>query len=497
MSTAAVNRNFIANIKLKGLGKFTALFFLCCLADYLFYGEAFGVSVPIFFLLANGVSLLTTKRNISKRQIIIASSATFLSIAPAVNEVNWLTVSIALLGTLWVSVFLRRDITVNIEQSLYSVITQLLRLPINLFVFIPHLKKGFALRKVSYQNPTQWKRWFLPLSLTAIFLTLFTFANPIIAEWVRKIEFGFILDFISIQKLVFWIVAASVSWAYIHPYIKKYRQKTKTKTTRPSRLKTWLDENNIGLTLVLFNVLFGVQTVLDFIYIWNGIKLPEGVTYSEYVHQGTYILILTSLLAALFILYATHENRNYHANPFVKLMLLLWAAQNVLLVLSTMSRMEIYILDYSLTELRIWASIWMLLVIIGLILIFLRLLMNKTNDWLIKGNIISLISIMYVMGFANLPYLIADYNLNIAKPRLVEIDTLYISKLGAETIPAIDTYIKGLSRKEQFEYRNQKLRNIRKLHVNHLDHNTQGWRQWSYRHYRLQNYLKLAEINFK
>jgi|GEM_PF-1512346 len=497
MNVAAFNTELISRLKLKTIGKFTALFLLCCLADFLFYGETFGISLPIFFFAANIFSIFTTRRDISKKQIAIGLAVTMLSVAPAVNAASWLNALIALSGTLWVSVYLRREQPINLEQSAYAILAQLIRLPFNFLIFIPHFRGSMNLRIITGQGTKTWKHWFLPLLLTALFLTLFSYANPIIGAWVSNLDFGFLIEFISFEKLLFWFLAACLSWPYVHPYFKKHRKKVKAKTSRPSRLKTWLDENNIAMTLVLFNTLFAVQTLLDITYIWNGAMLPDGVTYSEYVHQGTYILIFTSLLAALFILYVSHENRNYHANRFVKLMLLAWAAQNVLLVLSTMSRMEIYIADYSLTELRVWASVWMLLVIIGLILIFLRLLMDKSNSWLIRGNLISLIAISYVMGFTNLSYVIADYNLNIAKPRLVKIDTRYIAELGAETIPAIDAYLGNLTEDQRLEYLNQKLANIRNLNRDKVMHDTSGWRQWGYRKHRLQNYLKHKATNLR
>jgi len=497
MSASTFTPEILSKLKLKAIGKFTALFLLCCLADFLFYGEAFGISLPIFFFVANIFSIFTTRRDISKRQIAIGLAVAALSIAPAVNAASWLNAIIALTGTLWVSVYLRREQLINLEHSAYAILAQLIKLPFNFMIFIPYFRGSMNLRIIMGQSRRTWKQWFLPLSLTALFLTLFSYANPIIGAWLSNLDFGFLLEFISFEKLLFWFIATCLSWPYVHPYLKKRREKAKAKPPRPSRLKIWLDENNIALTLVLFNTLFAVQTLLDITYIWNGAELPDGVTYSEYVHQGTYILIFTSLLAAVFLLYVSHGNRNYHANRFVKLMLLTWAAQNVLLVLSTMSRMEIYIADYSLTELRVWASVWMLLVIIGLILIFLKLLMDKSNGWLIRGNLISLIALTYVMGFTNLSYVIADYNLNIAKPRLVKIDTRYIAQLGAETIPAIETYLGNLTEDQRLEYLNQKLANIHSQNRDKVMHDKSGWRQWSYRKHRLQNYLKHKATNLR
>jgi len=497
MTTAAFARIDTFSSTLKNMSKLTALFLLCCLADFLFYGQAVGISIALFFFAASIISILTAKKEISKRKLAISLFIVLASVVPVIEAANWLSALIAITGTLSVSIYLRTTMPFDLEQSAYGILALLVRLPFSFLGNLPRLQRSLNFKKLTPLYKGNWHKWAMPLLLSFVFITLFTYANPIIAGWVSQIEFGFIFEFLTPTKLAFWLAAATISWPFIHPYLRKTRHKAKPKKSRKVILSKWLDKHNIALTLVLFNAVFGVQTALDVTYIWSGAEPPAGVTYSQYVHQGTYLLIITSLLAAAFILYVTHESKNYHSNPLVKMMLLVWTAQNVLLVLSTISRMEIYITDYSLTELRIWALIWMLLVAIGLILIFFKLFMNKTNNWLIKGNIISLIITMYAVSMTNMPYAIADYNLNIAKPSLVKIDTIYIAELGAETIPAIDTYLKGFSKDEKLTYRNQRLIKIRSKFAIGVKHDNSNWRQWSFRRHRLQSYLKHTETNFE
>ena len=57
-------------------------------------------------------------------------------------------------------------------------------------------------------------------------------------------------------------------------------------------------------SLILFNLLFAVQTVLDMIYLWGNVTLPADISYASYAHRGAYPLILTALLAAGFVLAA-------------------------------------------------------------------------------------------------------------------------------------------------------------------------------------------------
>ena len=43
---------------------------------------------------------------------------------------------------------------------------------------------------------------------------------------------------------------------------------------------------------------------MDFVYLWGGKTLPDGMSYAEYAHRGAYPLIATALLAGAFVLVA-------------------------------------------------------------------------------------------------------------------------------------------------------------------------------------------------
>src|SRR4029078_10113192 len=66
--------------------------------------------------------------------------------------------------------------------------------------------------------------------------------------------------------------------------------------------------------LLLFNLLFAVQTVLDLTYLWGGVALPDGMTYASYAHRGAYPLIVTALIAAGFVLAALRPRSGTHAD---------------------------------------------------------------------------------------------------------------------------------------------------------------------------------------
>ncbi len=50
-----------------------------------------------------------------------------------------------------------------------------------------------------------------------------------------------------------------------------------------------------------------MQTLSDLAFLWGGLRLPEGITHADYAHRGAYPLIVTALLAAVFVLAAMHR----------------------------------------------------------------------------------------------------------------------------------------------------------------------------------------------
>ena len=163
-------------------------------------------------------------------------------------------------------------------------------------------------------------------------------------------------------------------------------------------------------SLILFNVMFALQSALDLTYLWGGASLPNGMTYAHYAHRGAYPLIATALLAAGFVLIAMRPGGPAEQSRLIRPLVLLWTGQNVLLVVSSIFRLDLYVAAYSLTYLRLAAFIWMGLVAVGLVLMLIQIKLKKPNSWLITANAISLAMVLYGCCFISAPRLVASYN---------------------------------------------------------------------------------------
>jgi hypothetical protein len=237
-------------------------------------------------------------------------------------------------------------------------------------------------------------------------------------------------------------------------------------------------------SLILFNLLFSVQTLLDAIYLWGNAALPGGISYADYAHRGAYPLIATALLAAGFVLAAMRPGGAAAKSVVIRPLVYLWTGQNVLLVISSMLRLYRYVEIYMLTGWRIAALVWMLLVAIGLVLIVARIVLGQTNGWLVQMNLISLTATLYLCALTNFPAITADYNVSHSKEALgkgVNLDTNYLYELGPQALPALD------------RARLLPMVTIRDCGRNRLlatqTADMASWRSWGFRSWRLQRWL--------
>jgi len=220
--------------------------------------------------------------------------------------------------------------------------------------------------------------------------------------------------------------------------------------------------------------------------------LPDGLSHAEYAHRGAYPLIATALLAAAFVLIAMRPGGPAENSRLMRPLVLAWVGQNILLVISSIFRLDLYIATFSLTYLRLAAFIWMALVAIGLLLILIQIARRKSNSWLLSANAVSLMLVLYGCCFLNAPWLVAHYNVEHCRevggggPTL---DVRYLLSLGsAQILPPIEARMSQLPELEVSDYSGfssaSRMREYRSLYV--LPKN---WRAWGFRAWRLERYF--------
>jgi hypothetical protein len=340
--------------------------------------------------------------------------------------------------------------------------------------------------RVAKRKGRLFLRIFLPVSMTLAFIVLFKNANPMLESWIKQImrNFSFrMFDEIFVFRVLFYGFIASICWALIRPKFKARAKKKIEVSHRTTLVDLVFNKNAIFSSLMIFNIMFLIQNVMDIAFIWSGAELPKGYTYAEYAHQGAYPLIATALLAAWFVLIALKPGSESGESKFIRILTYLWVGQNIFLVTSAVMRLYGYVEEYSLTYLRLSAFIWMGLVVVGLGLIIYRIYAKRSSIWLVNCNIISLISVLYITSLLNLGGFIAEYNYNsyLQHAGTKRLDNTYLCReIGIEALPILQKspycFDRVCTTCDNYEYVSLEEKLERKL---------SNWRSWTFIEYRI------------
>ena len=480
-------------------------------ADWLFIGHQLGISAAVFALAVCAACIVTNDLS-SRRAALAAGVIIVAGVTPLIESTGFLSIGIAIAATFLFAMVVTGQHGTSLEDFARRTAQMVFLAPFRLLPDMLLLHKLMRRGRRSLRRVGVAAAWLVPALFGLAFAVLFAAANPLIENWVLNL--GISADDLNFYRIVFWIIVSSVVWPALRVRYRRPRrryeppfpapgvavQQSERPAAAPKRSRTAVqlfNPSSVLRSLILFNALFAVQTVMDLTFLWAGADLPDGVTYAEYAHRGAYTLIAAALLSAVFVLIAMRPDGASGQMPVIRTLVYVWVAQNVLLVASAVQRLNIYVDIYALTHWRVAAFIWMGLVAAGLVLIVARIALQKSNTWLVAANTLCAAAVLYACTFLNFTHIIATYN--VAHSREVSgkgvwLDTGYLRRLGVMAIPAMDTFLTHQRRKDPVSapslawYRTILMRqHFAKVHS--------GWRAWSYRDQRLARYLERAQID--
>ncbi len=476
------------------------------LADWLFFNHGLGISCAIFAA-AVCLAAATTNKQAGQTQVWLACAIAVAGLVPVVEQVGILSLLICALSVIAFALIATGHQGESLTQALSNAGRLMFAGP---FRLLPDLFLSKRLMRRSRRGTDRQglaAGWLVPVFFGAVFLLLFTAANPLIEQVITSFEFLPETDGIGFYRVVFWLIVSSVTWPYIRVRFSKRKRIEYSAPVaeagpheatpvpaakRRAESERLFNTASVRRSLLLFNALFAVQTALDIVFLWGGADLPAGTTYAEYAHRGAYPLIATALLAAVFVLIAMRPASATESAQAIRTLVYLWVGQNILLVISAIHRLELYVDIYALTELRVAAFIWMGLVAAGLALIVARIVFQRSNEWLVAANLATLMTVLYASSFVNFTHLIAGYNVDHSfevAGKGVSLDTKYLVQLGAMSLPALDRFI-AHQRSRSEKVAPYLLGSRDRLSYEHRRRSASNWRHWTFRDWRLVQYLR-------
>ena len=346
----------------------------------------------------------------------------------------------------------------------------------------------------------------IPLMIAAVFFLIYSFSNTVFQDVVNSIGialrhfFTRFFDWFNWERFCFLLLGLFISGGLILKMKSNYfSEKEFTKHNdlwrRKHNLKKWKEtamfdlltlfmgrfangvmalrnENTVGvISLLMLNALLLFINAIDITYVWFGFSYTPDINLTQYVHEGTGMLIFSIVLAMLVLLFFFRGNLNfYKKNKWLRYGAYGWIAQNAILVISVLIRDYYYITHMGLAYKRIGVLVFLLMVLMGLITVFIKIHQRKTAYYLWRVNGWFAVVLLVAASCVHWDETIARYNL--AHKNTISVDVKFLLTLSDKTLPLLDKnqdvldgkkellqgegeylYRSGLTLKEFFEMR--------------------------------------------
>ncbi len=295
--------------------------------------------------------------------------------------------------------------------------------------------------------------------ISIVFFFLYKNSNPLFAENTKWIN----LDFVSIWWVLFTISGFILMYGFLyHRTIKPIESwennlpiSNNSFEANEQKMKQFETERYAGMLLfVVLNLMLVILNIGDIQTLYFNGGLPNGVTHSDFVHNGVGVIILSIMIATSLIMFLfRNEFATVKNNNLLSAFVYLWIFQNVVMLSSTAFRNQIYIHDYNFTYKRIGVYVWLMLAVLGLLIMFWKIYKKQSNWYLIRTNVAVWFTVLVLSGLVNWDKLITNYNIQ-NKP-LSQVDFYYLFSLSDANIPEL----LAITKKPEFTDFNSKLKN--------------------------------------
>jgi len=270
----------------------------------------------------------------------------------------------------------------------------------------------------------------------AMFANLTVGVATAVENWFLSLN----LDF---WHCLFWAFAAWTALPFLQPSPAPETQRfwTMEMPTLPAPLSESTTRLQSFVMLALLNGLFCCVNTLDAIYLWARQQLPANVSYSSFVHQGTASLIVAVIFSALLLAGMFHQVRAVASWQPLRLLGMLWIAQNMILLGGVFLRVKLYVDAYDLSVTRVNLVFFLTLVTVGFVLLAIRVWWQRPLGWLLNANLLATFFLFYTVQFLDTERLVADYNVKLwqASNQQRNLDLPYLESLGPPAFDALET----------------------------------------------------------
>ena len=469
--------------------------------DFLFWSHDPGLSLGIFAMLAVASLVVAHGSGISPRTLTVAALLVPSAIQTGIELSLSNVIVLGAIGT--VALGETAFASLHGASSRWAESAWALARPIAGWKWMPSILRRSPLAGAQLGRASETiVRVILPTAAVAlVFAVLLGAGNAVLGRWIFT-AINAVVGWFADPELIFartllWLALATFALTILRPREIPERNRIWHRPVpdlpqpKNAALALW---RSITVLAVL-NALFFAANTADALYLWTGGALPEGVTYSEFVHHGVQNLIAAVLLSAVVIVLIFQQVPAIRTAPAVKALSLFWIAQNVVLITGVLLRLQRYVDVYDLSELRVYVGCFLLLVTVGFGLLTVHVIRHKGLGWLLFTNLVATFALFFVLQFLDVAKWVAESNVarwEANRSRTLDVD--YLASLGTSAIPSLIRVAEMPDRAEAHQAFLIIQKRMRRAQTYLAELN---WRSWQQRDVRNMRLLATHEVRMQ
>ncbi len=326
------------------------------------------------------------------------------------------------------------------------------------FIVVPHtiltnLKRSSGIPKYYFRALAHLRYALISIIILPFFLVLYLIANQDFASnfdklmhllytfvfaWIFELSFAriFFLGFAFVVMVVLFLRSQNRAFTNAEQDATNDLVRQKPTYKYQFAMLALRDEYRVGAVLLVgLNLLLLLVNLTDIQHVW--LADYTNLTYAElreFLHDGTYTLIFSILLAMTIIVYFFRGKLNFYSkNQLLKTLAYIWIGQNALLAASVLMRNMQYINSFGLAYKRIGVLIFLILIIIGLATMVQKVAQRKSFFYLLNANSWATYIVLVFATCIGWDIYITNYNL-----KFKEVDFIFlVQDVSDKNIPLL------------------------------------------------------------
>lgn len=497
--------------------------------NFLFWEESLGANLVLFTCFLIIAAKLVGYVFFSSKPKVVVFTGLFLLTGAVFYHSSVFACSMYFISLTFLAGLIHAQKLQSLMFVMASSAASIVYLPAEFFKRIPIKKRN----KKRLSHISKWLRLsVIPIALLFVFYLIYSGANPVFDNYsfrfLRHIGNFFVnlFESFSFARFLFFLFGIFfTAWFVLKTdlgyllkqeaakSVKLYRKRVKRIFSKPENSKVIVDNmpvlNNkkfalslklkyeylsAAILLVLINVLLLVVNFIDISWVWFGFEYEQSFDLKQFVHEGTYLLIISVLLSMAIMLYFFRRNLNFYSKSgLIKKMSYAWIIQNFILVLSVLIRNYHYIHYFGLAYKRIGVIIFLVAVVFGLLTLYLKIKDTKSTYYLFKTNSLFIYVLLVFSSLFDWDAIITTHNIN--HPIRNNMETSYILCMSDKTLPLIEQNKQILEQETQYNTYKAFDVSYEEFYKSRVDefilrYEKESWKSWNYKEWIAYKYYK-------